>query len=201
MWERAMKWLHVAVLFVFLNVLWLLGTLLGGVVFSLIPSTIAILKVLQLPRIFDNDYSYHEIIGSYYRFFKEAYKHNKVFLFLPIMIATIAVLELQMITQNVFLQATFQIPLTILLVYVVIIIFHVSYLATQLELITSKQYKLLLLSPLIFNRSTILILVVMMTLTIIALIKGWMLMVFFSLVIYAASQLVGYDYKSKGLIQ
>ena len=44
MWEKAMKWLHIVVLFIILNFLWLAGTAVGIIVFGVIPSTVAILK-------------------------------------------------------------------------------------------------------------------------------------------------------------
>lgn len=198
MWERAMKWLHVAVLFVFLNFLWLFGSLLGMIVFGFIPSTIAVLKLLTLPGVFNNENGYGKLVFSYFRELRTAFKHSKVLLFIPVLIEIIILLELQFIKHVPELQAIFQIPLTFLLIYVFFIIFHVSYLANKIDLVTMKESKMLLLSPLIFSKSSLMILVVVVSLSVIAMVKGWMMMVIFSLTIYTAYQLVHQDYKSKG---
>lgn len=98
MWQKAMNWLHVVVLFIILNFLWVIGTVVGLVIFGAVPSTIAILKVIELPRIFENSYGYGELIIRYFHNYRDAFKHNKVFLFAPILTEIIAFFELLMIS-------------------------------------------------------------------------------------------------------
>ncbi|SDQ40973.1 Uncharacterized membrane protein YesL [Streptococcus equinus] len=196
MWQKAMNWLHVAVLFIILNFLWIMGTTIGLVIFGAIPSTIAILKLIELPRIFENDYAYTEFARRYIQNYKEAFRHNKLFLFLPVAVEIIAFFELLMISRFELLQAVFQIPIIILMVYNLFVAFHICYLATQMSKLTLKDYKVVLLSPLIFKRSTIFGVVTLMALGIIAVFKNWMFLVLFSLGIYVAYLMINHDYKS-----
>lgn len=201
MWQKAMNWLHVVVLFVILNFLWITGTIVGLIVFGAIPSTIAILKLIELPRIFENSYGYGELIFRYIHNYREAFKNNKVFLFAPVLTEIIAFFELLMISQYDLLQAIFQIPMIVLMVYSLFIVFHVSYLATQMDRLTFKNYKLVLLSPFIFKRSTVLGLITLIALVIITMFKNWMCLVLFSLVIYIAYRMISHDYESHGWLK
>ena len=201
MWQKAMNWLHVVVLFIILNFLWIIGTVVGLVVFGAIPSTISILKLIELPRIFENNYGYGELFFRYIHNYREAFKHNKVFLFVPVLMEIIAFFELMMISQFEILQAVFQIPMIILMIYNLFIFFHVSYLATKMERITFKNYKLVLLSPFIFRQSTILGLITLVALVIVTLFKNWMCLVLFSLGIYVAYKMINHDYKSHGWLK
>lgn len=201
MWQKAMNWLHVAVLFIILNFLWIMGTVIGLVIFGAIPSTIAILKLIELPRIFENDYAYIELARRYIHNYKEAFKHNKLFLFLPVAVEIIALFELLMISQFEILQSFFQIPMIILMIYNLFVALHTCYLATQMNKLTLKNYKIVLLSPLIFKRSTIFGMVTLAALVIIAVLKNWMFLVLFSLGIYVAYLMINHDYKSQGWIK
>ena len=201
MWQKAMNWLHVVVLFVILNFLWITGTIVGLIVFGATPSTIAILKLIELPRIFENSYGYGELIFRYIHNYREAFKNNKVFLFAPVLTEIIAFFELLMISQYDLLQAIFQIPMIVLMVYSLFIVFHVSYLATQMDRLTFKNYKLVLLSPFIFKRSTVLGLISLIALVVITIFKNWMCLVLFSLVIYIAYRMISHDYESHGWLK
>lgn len=201
MWQKAMNWLHVVVLFIILNFLWVIGAVVGLVVFGAIPSTIAILKLIELPRIFENSYGYGELIFRYIHNYKEAFNHNKVFLFAPVLTEIIAFFELLMISQFEILQAAFQIPMIVLMIYALFITFHVSFLATQMEKLTFKNYKLILLSPFIFKRSTVLGFITLTALAIITVFKNWMCLILFSLGIYLAYRMINHDYRSRGWLK
>lgn len=201
MWEKAMKWLHVVVLFIILNFLWLAGTAVGIIVFGVIPSTVAILKLIELPRIFENNYGYGELILCYIHYYKEAFKHSKILLFVPIVIEIIAFFELLMISRFEFLQAIFQIPMIILMVYNLLIVFHICCLALKINTLTLKNYKLVLLSPLIFKCSTLFIIVTLVGLAIITIFKSWMFSLLFSTGIYVAYRLINHDYENCGWLK
>lgn len=193
-----MEWLHIAVLFILLNILWIFGCIIGLGIFGLIPSTVATMDVIKDRMYFKTDYSYFEITKQFFKSFSLAFKHHKLILVVPTVLLIVFILEWFLIRGVDILRAGFMIPTTLIIFYLLIMILNSSYLMTVEKKIDLSYFKFIVLSPLVFLKSSLIIVLSLITFFILSI--SYPLISLFSIVlfIFTIHRVLKIDYAKKG---
>lgn len=124
MTQKLMKAINVVVILFLINILWFFGTIIGGLFLGFVPSTAALIHLLLLPELFQDTYSYKEIvlifIKRYWQILKE-YTWRVVVVPFSIIILYFDVLIIQ---QNSLMKALFQWPLILFMGYMCLTIIN-----------------------------------------------------------------------------
>jgi uncharacterized membrane protein YesL len=201
MFEKAMKWLNVLVLLIELNILWLLGLILGLFFIGLVPSTSAMVRLFEKSDLFTGYYSYVGVFKLYCHYYVETIKTYKwrVLLF-PIVVSTIY-LELLFIQKDQMMRAVFQWPLLILLAYVLLVLINSILIDDRSTEIWWKKAVFALMSPLVLIGESIICILLILTFAIISLAYHWFFFIAISLFVYTTYRCLYNGYQKKGLLK
>ncbi|MGT2755712.1 DUF624 domain-containing protein [Streptococcus ovuberis] len=193
-----MEWLHIAVLFILLNILWVFGCIIGLGIFGLIPSTVATMDVIKDRMYFKTDYSYFEIMKHFFKCFSRVFKHHKLVSFVPSVLLIVFMLEWFLIRGVAILRAGFIIPITLIIFYLIIMILNSSYLMTVEKNIDLSYAKFIVLSPLVFLKSSLVIVISLITFFILSISYPLLNLFSVALFIFTVHRVLKMDYAKKG---
>lgn len=197
-WDKFMKWMHYVVILILLNFAWLLGVFFGVIILGVVPSTAALMTIYRQKKLFDLATSYREImiifVETYYRVLKE----NIAFIGISTFFFILAMVEWFLVRNVEILRAALQIPLTILLCYLVIVLCNSSYLMASEGKLSGSQFKFLVLSPLIFWSTSVGVLTSIVAVVFVASYQPLVGLVSNSLVIYLAARYLKSEYQKYG---
>lgn len=196
-----MKWLNVLVLLIELNILWLVGLMIGLFVIGFVPSTAAVIKLYEKADLFTGYYAYSSVLKLFFQYYVQTLKRFKwrVLLF-PITIAAIY-LELIMIQQNQIIRAVFQWPLLLLLAYVFIVLLNIILIEGRSQADWRKKTVFALTSPIVLLSESFICVLLILSFMIISLAYHWFFFVAISLFLYCAFRCIDNGYQKKGLLK
>lgn len=199
--QRIMKWLHVFVVLILLNILWLLGTIVGVFFLGLVPSTQAIVYLIIQETIFDPYTSYLAIIKIFVsQYLKNLKRYHIKSIIIPLGIVLLYI-DFHIINVNFYLQALLQIPLllTTLLGIIVFLTWLIADIYTKDSV--SRTWKFALLTPLVLPFQTFLCVVLSLAFIVISLKWSWFHFLGFSTLIISITKIFNETMLRKGLIK
>ena len=201
MFIKAMHWINVVILFIELNILWLLGFIAGFFFAGLVPSTRAVLKLLNKQDLFTGYYSYSEIFQKYWQ---EYIRSIKIFqwrvIVFPILFSLFYV-ELVFIQQSSIMRAYFQWPILIMMSYLLLVLLNLI-LATEMSGDSwLKKIAFSLVSPIVLPGRSLMCVVMILSFAVLSLAYHWFFFVASPLFLYVASKCLISGYQKKGLLR
>ncbi|KAF1296226.1 hypothetical protein BAU15_10600 [Enterococcus sp. JM4C] len=201
MTQKLMKVINLIVILFLLNSFWFIGTLIGVGVVGLIPSTAALIHVLHLPHLFDEEYSYKEITVFFIKQYGQTLKkYTWQVLVVPIFVSTLY-FDLVIIQQDSLMKALFQWPLIILISVICLAVIN-YFLLDDLFPKEKRMSKLkisfasLLVSPL----QVVISFILFICFFVISLAYSWFIFFAIPSFIYVTSHLFLSAFKKKGLV-
>lgn len=201
MFLKAMNWLNAFVLLIELNILWLLGILAGFFVVGFVPSTVAVLTILNKEDLFTGYYSYIEVLTLFWKNYVSAIRLYKWRVFIFPLVLGILYLELLIVQQSDLMRAFFQWPLLFLFSYVILVLINLS-LVTRLSKDKWRRKAVFSLTiPFLLPKESFLCLLMVLTFSIVSMAYHWFFFVAISIFLYSASKCLLSGYSKKGLLK
>lgn len=200
MTTKLMKGLNVTVILILVNGMWLIGTAVGLFIAGLTPSTVAAVKILRNPQLFDDYSSYFELLKQFIREYINAFRVYNWRVIIPSTIALLLYFDLLIIQGNELLRAMIQWPLLILASY-----FFLSFINLIMAVDISqeswiKKLKFALAAPILLPLQSICSLLMIVAFFVLVLAYHWLFFVAISTLLYTMIRLLSSGYEQKGLL-
>lgn len=196
-----MNWLNACVLLIELNLLWLIGNIVGFFVVGFLPSTLAVMKILNKKDLFIGYYSYSDIFKQFWLNYLSTIRVFKWRILVCPIILAILYVELLMIQQSDLMRALFQWPILLLMSYVILVMLNLILAVGASKEGWRKKALFALASPLLLPKESIVSLLMILSFSILSLAYHWVFFVAISLFLYSASKCILAGYDKKGLLK
>lgn len=196
-----MNWLNACVLLIELNLLWLIGNIVGFFVVGFLPSTLAVMKILNKKDLFIGYYSYSDIFKQFWLNYLSTIRVFKWRILVCPIILAILYVELLMIQQSDLMRALFQWPILLLMSYVILVMLNLILAVGASKEGWRKKALFALASPLLLPKESIVSLLMILSFSILSLAYHWVFFVAISFFLYSASKCILAGYDKKGLLK
>lgn len=201
MTQKLMKWLHIFVVLVLLNLLWLTGTILGIFFLGLVPSTQSIVSLIIHETIFDPYTSYLSIIKKFSSYYWNNLKRYHIkSIIVPVGLVVIYI-DFQIVQLNAYLRSLIQYPLLIFSACSLIVFLNWLIARAYSKDSTMRVGKFALLTPFILPVQTLLSLLLGGAFIIFSLKWSWFQVFGFTTLIVVITKMFNETLLKKGLIK
>jgi uncharacterized membrane protein YesL len=201
MTQKMMDGVNVIVILFLMNILWLIGVVFGLIILGLVPSTAALIHVMQLPKLFSEGYSYKQLTVIFLKEYQRVIKmyHWRV-LISPILLL-IFYYDVLIIQSNSLMKALFQWPIILMMGYIVLIIINYFVLENNYKKESiSKKIKFSLVVPLIFPIQSFCCFLLFVSFFVISMMHSWFSFLSIPTFFYVVSHLFIITFKKKGMV-
>lgn len=201
MTQKMMDGVNVLVILFLMTILWLIGVVSGLVILGLVPSTAALIHLLQLPTLFSEGYSYKQLTVIFLKEYQRVIKtyHWRV-LISPILLL-IFYFDVLIIQSNSLMKALFQWPIILIMGYIVLITVTYFVLENNYKKESiSKKIKFSLAVPLIFPIQSFCCFLLFASFFVISMMYSWFLFLSIPIFFYVVSHLFIITFKKKGMV-
>lgn len=200
MTTKLMKGLNYLVMFVLLNILWLIGIVIGLFFGGLLPSTYALIAMYRDTELFDGFTSYRQISKRFFVLWWKGFKHFKFSVLLFPVAIFIVYLDILLVQQDQLMKAMFLWPLIALMCYLGLSMVQFAYTETVSGDSIKAKLKAALVAPLLMPLESLLSMLVFGSFFVLCLRFNWLFFVFAAALLFVICKMLQNGYEKKGLV-
>lgn len=151
---------------VILNILWILGVIMGGVIFGVAPATLSLSKVLNDKTFFENNSKIKPIVISFFKNYKNNFLKANLFLGLYGILFYLLIIDYNILKETEILYSFLQIPLLVIALYVLGTFIFAVPIATVSKGGFKQKCKLLLVTPILMPLVNILNIIIVIAVSV-----------------------------------